>query len=54
MERPNGTLFRFSENLYHFAQNVRLVDVVGISGGGAACGAAMFGFIAALRTRNKA
>jgi hypothetical protein len=33
---------------------VRLVDVVGLSGGGAACGAALFGFIFALRARNKA
>jgi hypothetical protein len=49
-----GALFRFAGNLYHFAQNVRTVDVVGVSGGGAACGAALFGFIAALRTRNKA
>jgi hypothetical protein len=47
-------LFRFSQNLYHFSQNVRLVDVVGLSGGGAACGAAVFGFIYALMTRIKA
>jgi hypothetical protein len=49
-----GSLFRFSQNLFHFSQNVRSVDVVGLSGGGAACGAALFGFIFALRTRNKA
>ena len=36
-----------------FSQNVRAVDVVGLSGGGAACGAAMFGFIFALRSKNK-
>ena len=46
-------LFRSSQNLFHFSQNVRMVDVVGLSGGGAACGAAMFGFIFALVTRNK-
>lgn len=48
-----GTLFRFSQNLFHFSQNVRMVDVVGISGGGAACGAAIFGFIFALMARHK-
>jgi hypothetical protein len=49
-----GSLMRFSQNLFHIAQNVRVADVVGISGGGAACGAALFGFIFALKTRNKA
>jgi hypothetical protein len=49
-----ATLFRFSQNLFHLSPNVRMVDVVGLSGGGAACGAALFGFIFALRTRNKA
>ncbi len=48
-----STLLRFSQNLFHFAQNVRTVDVVGISGGGAACGAAMFGFIYSLMARAK-
>jgi len=48
------SLFRFSQNLFHFSQNVRIVDVVGLSGGGAACGAAIFGFIFGLMTRNKA
>ena len=48
-----GSLFRFSQNLFHVSQNVRSVDVVGLSGGGAACGAALFGFIFALRARNK-
>ena len=49
-----GSLIRFSQNLFHLSQNVRMVDVVGISGGGAACGAALFGFIFALKERNKA
>ncbi len=49
-----SSLFRFSHNLFHLSQNVRVVDVVGLSGGGAACGAAMFGFIFALIARNKA
>ena len=40
-----STLFRFSQNMFHFSQNVRIVDLVGLSGGGAACGAALFGFI---------
>jgi hypothetical protein len=49
-----SSLFRFSHNLFHFSHDVRIVDVVGLSGGGAACGAALFGFIFALRARNKA
>jgi hypothetical protein len=48
------SLFRFSENLFHFAQHVRTVDVVGLTGGGAACGAAIFSFIFAMLNRNKA
>ena len=40
-----SSLFRFSQNLFHLSQNVRAVDVVGLSGGGAAGGAAMFGII---------
>jgi hypothetical protein len=40
-------------SLFRFSQNVRIVDVVGLAGGGAACGAAMFGFISALRARIK-
>ena len=48
-----GSLVRFSQNLYHYAQNVRTVDVVGLSGGGAACGAALFGFIYALMVRGR-
>jgi hypothetical protein len=48
-----GSLLRFSQNLFHASQDVRLVDVVGLSGGGAACGAALFGFIFAL-ARNRA
>ena len=49
-----STLFRFSQHLFHSSPNVRIVDVVGVSGGGAACGAALFGFIFALRARNRA
>jgi len=41
-----GSLFRFS-------QNVRTVDVVGLAGGGAALGAAIFGFIFVLMGRRK-
>jgi ABC-type arginine transport system permease subunit len=48
------TLFRFSHNLFQSSPNVRMVDVVGLSGGGAACGAALFGFIFAAVARNKA
>ena len=48
------SLIRFSHNLFHFSSNVRMVDVVGVSGCGAACGAALFGFIFALTARNKA
>ena len=40
--------------LVHFSNNVRMVDVVGLSGGGAACGAALFGFIFSLIAKNKA
>ena len=49
-----GSLFRFSQNLFHFSQNVRIVDVVGLSGGGAALGAAIFGFIFVRMARKKA
>jgi hypothetical protein len=49
-----SSLVRFSQNLFQISQNVRVVDVVGLSGGGAACGAAMFGFIFALMSRNRA
>ena len=48
------SLYRFSENLFHFAQHVRTVDVVGLSGGGAACGAAIFSFIFAMMHRKNA
>jgi hypothetical protein len=47
------SIVRFSQNLFHLAQNVRVVDVVGVSGGGAACGAALFGFIFTLVARNR-
>ena len=49
-----GSLVRFAQNLFHSSQDVRIVDVVGLSGGGAACGAAMFGFIYAFMAKNKA
>ena len=48
-----SSLFRFSQNLFHFSQNVRIVDVVGLSGGGAALGAAMFAVVFGLMARNK-
>ena len=48
------SIVRFSQNLFHLAQHVRVVDVVGVSGGGAACGAALFGFIFTLVAKNKA
>lgn len=38
-------LVRSSQNLFHASENVRSVDIVGLSGGGAACGAAIFGVI---------
>ena len=49
-----GSLYRFSQNLLHASHAVRLVDVVGLSGGGAACGAALFGIIFAVIAKNKA
>ncbi len=39
--------------LFHFSHNVRSVDVVGLAGGGAACGVALFGFIRALGAKGK-
>jgi hypothetical protein len=48
-----GSLFRFSQNLFYFSKNVRTVDVVGLAGGGAALGAAIFGFIFVLMRRRK-
>jgi len=47
------SLYHFSQDLFHFSQNVRIVDVVGLSGGGAACGAALFGSIFAVMARDK-
>jgi hypothetical protein len=44
-------LVHFSQNLFHSSENVRIVDVVGLSGGGAARGAAIFGIILALTGR---
>jgi hypothetical protein len=43
-----SSLVHFSQNLFHASENVRSVDVVGLSGGGAACGAAIFGVIFSL------
>ncbi len=40
--------------IVRFSQDVRSVQVVGLSGGGAACGAALVGFIWAFMTRAKA
>jgi hypothetical protein len=40
--------------IVRFSQDVRSVQVVGISGGGAACGAALVGLIWAFKTRAKA
>lgn len=40
--------------IVRFSQNVRSVDVVGLAGGGAACGAALIGFIWALKTKGSA
>ena len=40
--------------IVRFSQNVRPVQVVGLSGGGAACGAALVGLTWALKTRVKA
>jgi hypothetical protein len=48
-----GSLFRFSQDLFLLSQNVRIVDVVGLAGGGAALGAAIFGFIFVLMVRKK-
>jgi hypothetical protein len=39
--------------LTRFAQDVRSVDAVGLSGGGFAIGIGMLGFIMALRARRK-
>jgi hypothetical protein len=40
--------------IVRFSQDVRGVQVVGLSGGGAACGAALVGVIWAFKTRVKA
>lgn len=40
-------------SIVRFSQDVRGVQVVGLSGGGAACGAALVGFIWAFKTRVK-
>ena len=61
MERSQPSLVAFAllffggaGTVFHFSQNVRSVDVVGLSAGGAACGAALFRFITALMARIKA
>jgi hypothetical protein len=38
--------------IVRFSQDVRIVQVVGLSGGGAACGAALVGLIWAFKTRS--
>jgi len=40
--------------IVRFSHDVRVVQVVGLTGGGAACGAALCGFIWAFVTRVKA
>ena len=40
-------------SIVRFSPHVRAVQVVGISGGGAACGAALFGFVFALKSKRK-
>jgi hypothetical protein len=39
--------------IVRFSHDVRTVQVVGLTGGGAACGAALCGFIWAFMTRGK-
>jgi len=48
-----SALVRFSQNLFQMCQNARLVDVVGVSGGGAACGAGIFALVFALTSRTR-
>lgn len=40
--------------IVRFSQDVRIVQVVGLVGGGAACGAALVGIVWAIKTRVKA
>jgi len=40
--------------IVRFSLDVRIVQLVGLSGGGAACGAALVGIIWAFKTRAKA
>ena len=61
MERPKPNLAVLTmlfiigvSSLLHYSHNVRMVDAVGLSSGGAACGVALFGFIFALIAKNKA
>ena len=41
-------------SIVRFSHGVRAVDVVGLSGGGAACGVALYNFIFALMSRKRA
>jgi hypothetical protein len=61
MERSRPGLIAFAvlffggvSTVIHFSKDVRSVDVVGLSAGGAACGAALFRFITALVASSKA
>ena len=40
--------------IVRFSRDVRNVQVVGLAGGGAACGAALVGFVWAVKTRVRA
>ncbi len=56
--KPNFAIFALLViigvgSIVRFSTNVRPVQVVGMSGGGAACGAALFGLIFTLKSRNK-
>ena len=42
-----------ASSVFRFSHDVRAVDVLGLSGGGAACGAALFGIIFALLARSR-
>jgi uncharacterized membrane protein YedE/YeeE len=49
-----GSLYRFSQHLLHLSSGVRMVDIVGVAGGGAACGAAIFALVFLLMARKLA
>lgn len=40
-------------NLFHFSQQVRIVDAIGLAGGGATCGAALAGIFAVVFVRGQ-